>query len=302
MIIKSTDKLRFLTASYFASNDFSKIESEIALATDELRSIVGSGVVDKAEELSTVLTEQSEEYVNMVARPIAIIATLRMYMKNDLSHEDDGRKFKTSTDGTDKIPWEWQLDRDNAIHLEEYYRAVDALICYLNDKLPAEWIESDQYQQANALIIRSGRELDYYYPIERSERTYMLLAPFIREVQLRTVARAYGEGWQELMALRDPTDNRFYAACKAVALLAMSMAFRRLPLSVIPLGVVKQYQAKNGMNTTKLATLEDIERMAGWLETDGAIWVTEMKEQRDGSVSEYSLLPENNPKNKYVRL
>ena len=302
MIIRSTEKLRQLTGNYYANNDFSKVESEIVLATDELRTIVGNGVIDYVEQHVTDLDEQVVEFVDKVARPVAIIATLRMYRKNDLSHEDDGRKFKVSTDGTDKIPWEWQLDRDDAMHLEEYYRAVDALIRYLNEKQPKEWTDSDQFKQANSLIIRSGREFDYFYAIDKSERTYMLLQPFIREVQIRTVSRAYGANWDTLMNLRDVTDNAFYAACKAVALLAMSLAFRRLPLSVIPVGVVKQYQAKNGMNTTKLATLEDIERMAGWLEADGAMWVSEMKEQRDGKVGEYSLLPENDPKNKYVRL
>lgn len=301
MIIETTEQLRSLTGNYYANNDFNKIESEIGLATDELRLVVGNRVLDWAEEHKHDLDEPTTTYLNKIRRPIALLATLRMYQKNDLSHEDDGRKFKTSTDGTDKLPWEWQLDRDDAVHLEEYYRAVDALIRYLNEKKPAEWTEAPQYKQAQELIIRSGREFDYYYAIDGSERTYMLLVPFIREVQMRTVSRAYGSDWAELMK-KDRTDNAFYAACKAVALLAMAMAFRRLPLSVIPVGVVKQYQAKNGMNSTKLATIQDIERMAGWLETDGAIWVTEMKAQRDGGDSDYTLLPNNNPKNKYMRL
>ena len=193
LLINSSEELRQLTGNYYANNDFSKVVGDIEQATEELTELVGEKVMELAA------AGENTELLKKVQRPIAILATLRLYRKNDLSHEDDGRKFKVSTDGTDKLPWEWQLDRDDAMHLEEYYRAVDALIRYLNKTNLKEWTDSDTYIETQKLIIRSGRELSRYFPTEGSERLYLMLVPFIREVQTRTVSRAYGEKWPELL-------------------------------------------------------------------------------------------------------
>ena len=233
LLINSSEELRQLTGNYYANNDFSKVVGDIEQATEELTELVGEKVMEQAA------IGNNAELLKKVQRPIAILATLRLYRKNDLSHEDDGRKFKVSTDGTDKLPWEWQLDRDDSMHLEEYYRAVDALIRYLNKTNLKEWTESDTYIETQKLIIRSGRELNCYFPTEGSERLYLMLVPFIREVQTRTVSRAYGEKWPELLGEKGNETEAHYAASMAVALLAMSAALRRLPLRLFPMGVVQ---------------------------------------------------------------
>lgn len=110
-----TKELRELTGNYYANNDFGKIKGEIELATEELSALIGEEVYKKAEEAYLNDTTEEDELVRKVQRPIAIMATLRMYQKNDLSHEDDGRKFKIATDNSEKLPWEWQLDRDDAL-------------------------------------------------------------------------------------------------------------------------------------------------------------------------------------------
>ena len=296
LLINSSEELRQLTGNYYANNDFSKVVGDIEQATEELTELVGEKVMELAA------AGENTELLKKVQRPIAILATLRLYRKNDLSHEDDGRKFKISTDGTDKLPWEWQLDRDDAMHLEEYYRAVDALIRYLNKTNLQEWTESDTYLEAQKLIIRSGRELNRYFPTEGSERLYLMLVPFIREVQTRTVSRAYGEKWLELLGEKGTETEAHYAASMAVALLAMSAALRRLPLRLFPMGVVQGYLAENGMKGSQVPSLDDVARTAAWMAGDGEHWLDEMKRARDGSAPDYQLLPENDRRNKYMRL
>ena len=296
LLINSSEELRQLTGNYYANNDFSKVMGDIEQATEELTELVGEQVVKLAAD------GKDAELLKKVQRPIAILATLRLYRKNDLSHEDDGRKFKVSTDGTDKLPWEWQLDRDDAMHLEEYYRAVDALIRYLNKTNLKEWTESDTYIETQKLIIRSGRELNRYFPTEGSERLYLMLVPFIREVQMRTVSRAYGEKWPELLQEKGDETEAHYAASMAVALLAMSAALRRLPLRLFPMGVVQGYLAENGMKGSRVPSLDDVARTTAWMAGDGEHWLDEMKRARDGSAPDYQLLPENDRRNKYMRL
>lgn len=301
---KGAQELRELTGNYYANNDFSKISGDIEQATEELQVLVGDKVITLADNSYHDSDQPNTVLIKKVQRPIAILATLRMYRKNDLSHEDDGRKFKMATDGSEKLPWEWQLDRDDALHLEEYYKAVDALISYLNKEAIPEWTETSLYKLSQTLIIRSGEEFDSYFPIERSERMFFLLVPFIREAQTLTVKRAYGNGWDELLAEKEaPESEVHYAACKAVALLSMSIAFRRLALSAIPGGVVRKFLAENGMGQSEPVSLDDVQRVAEWMASDAATWVDEMKRARDGDgMRNYQLLPKNDERNKYCRV
>lgn len=296
-------ELREVTGNYYANNDFTKVAGEIELATEELAALIGEKVIELAERYYNGEGENPDpELVRKVQRPVAILATLRMYQKNDLSHEDDGRKFKIAGEG-EKLPWEWQLDRDDALHLEEYYRAVDALIRYLNKKKLKEWTDTDTFKLSQQLIIRNGASFDSYFPIDKSERIFLLLVPFIREAQRLTVKRAYGNGWDALLAETGvPESDAHYAACMAVALLAMGTALRRLPLRVFPCGVIRGYMAKSGMNDSRPADMDDIRRTADWMCDDAATWIDEMKRARDGVGSEFELLPKNDSRNKYCRL
>lgn len=296
-------ELRELTGNYYANNDFGKIKGEIELATEELAALISEEVYKKAEEAYLSDGNEMDELVRKVQRSIAIMATLRMYQKNDLSHEDDGRKFKIATDNSEKLPWEWQLDRDDARHLEDYYKSVDMLIRYLNSKGLKEWENSRTHKMAQKLLIRNGEQFDEYFPIEKSERTYMMLVPFIKEVQILHIKKAYGaDKWDELLKEKEEETEAHYAACKATVLLAMSMALTRMQLRIVPTGIIRAYVAESGAMDSDPANMEDIKMLADWMRDDAMTWLDEMKKARDGSVTEYPMLPENDKRNKYCRL
>ena len=307
------EELRDLTGNYYANNEFNKIKSDIKVATYHLCKIVGDAVYARALQAYTNQeasgTDEGQiadvaKFVELVQRPIAIMATLQMYRKNDVSHEDSGRKVVVASDGTDKIPWEWQLDRDDAIHMEEYYQAVEQLIDYLNKTQLKEWMESEPKRLADTLLIRSGREFDKYFPIQSSERMYLLLVGFIREVQIRHIRPAYGvEKWDALLKERSTPESEVrFAACKATALLSMSLALLRMPLQLIPGGVVRNYMSENGMRESLPASVDDVNRLASWLQQDAMDWIVQMKDLRDGHVGDISLLPENDRRNKFCLL
>ena len=307
------EELRDLTGNYYANNEFNKIKSDIKVATYHLCKIVGDAVYARALQAYTNQeasgTDEGQiadvaKFVELVQRPIAIMATLQMYRKNDVSHEDSGRKVVVTSDGTDKIPWEWQLDRDDAIHMEEYYQAVEQLIDYLNKTQLKEWMESEPKRLADTLLIRSGREFDKYFPIQSSERMYMLLVGFIREVQIRHIRPAYGaDKWDALLKERSTPESEVrFAACKATALLSMSLALLRMPLQLIPGGVVRNYMSENGMRESLPASVDDVNRLASWLQQDATDWIVQMKDLRDGNVGDISLLPENDRRNKFCLL
>ena len=295
-------EVRELTGNYYANNDFGKITTDIELATEEVSGLIGTELYKKVEDwYKEKEKDVDQDLIKKVQRPIAILATLRMYQKNDLSHEDDGRKFKIATDNSEKLPWEWQLDRDDARHMEDYYKAVDALIRYLNTSQMKEWTESRTYKMSQLLLLRSGADFDIYFPIDKSERTFMLLLPFIKEAQLLYVKKAYGNGWADLLKT-DESNEAYFAACKAVALLAMSIALRRMQLKIIPAGVIRGYVSASGAMNSEPASMEDIKLLSEWMNDDAMIWIDEMKKARDGGTVTYNLLPENDKHNKYIRL
>lgn len=296
-------ELRRLTGNYYAGNDFSAIEMDIADATDDIISVVGRAVYELAEGYYHSGSAAADEIrlVELVQRPVAIMACLNYFRRNDVSHEDSGRKTTVSSDGTNKIPWEWQLDRDDAVHLELYYKSVERLIRFLNESGNAEWQQTEFYKLSKSLLISSGAVFDRYFPIDKSERLYVLLVNFIREIQLSIIQPAYGSGWEDFVA-SDTRDNVMFAARKALALFTMSTALRRLPLQLIPVGVVRRYNAENGMSASEPAGMDDVRNLSSILECDAYIWLDRMKVYRDDSSEEYPMLPQNDRKNKFLRL
>jgi hypothetical protein len=298
-----TEEIRSLTGSYYRNNDFEKIKNEIEAAGEELSCLVSKEVFQRAEAAYEAGSTDKAEIllVSKLQRPIALLAAMNLYRKNDLSHEDDGRKFKIDTEN-EKLPWQWQLDRDDELQLEGYYKAVDALIRFLNESDIQEWKNTSAYLELQTLLIRSGSEFDTYFPIDRSERTFLLLVPFIKEVQILHIKRAYGDSWEDLLDNADGinSDARF-AACKATALHAMSLALERLQLSLIPGGVIRRYMTENGAAKSSPARLSDIRQVAGWMSEDAKKWINEMKRAKNGTEAQYDLLPHNCRKNKFFR-
>ncbi|KAA6325153.1 hypothetical protein EZS27_025599 [termite gut metagenome] len=277
-------EIRSLTSNYYRNNDFEKITGEIETAEEELATLVGNEVFLKAQTAYEADSADAtdKQLVRKLQRPAALLATLNLYRKNDLSHEDDGRKFKIDSEN-EKLPWQWQLDRDDEIHLEEYYKAVDALIRFLNESDIQQWKDTNTYRKLQTLLIRSGSEFDTYFPINKSERTFLLLVPFIREVQMLYIKRSYGTGWDELLTFSEgvSSDARF-AACKATCLFAMSLALERLQLSIIPGGVIRRYLGENGAAKSSPARLNDIKQVATWMSEDAKTWLNEMKQAKNG--------------------
>ena len=85
-------------------------------------------------------------------------------------------------------------------------------------------------------------------------------------------------------------------------MLAMSYALRRLPLRLLPGGIVKYYMAENGMNGGSSCSIEEVNRVSEWMEKDAALWIDKMKRARDGSNPDYQLAPNNDRRNKFMVL
>lgn len=300
-----SDELRLLTGNYYLNNDFDLIKTDISLATEDLVKIISQPVYAKAEKAYSENINGFADFIERVQLPIALLATLKMTQKNDISHEDTGRKIKIDST-VEKLPWEWQLRRDDEIHLEEYYRSVDRLISFLDTKDYDEWKDSDYKKSLGLLFIKNAVQFDQYFPIDKSARLFTILAPFIREAQRLYVKPALGDDYAVLLAGSELTAAQkelLEYVFPPIPLLAMSLAIRRLPLSIIPAGVVRNYiSASETMNASNPATVGEVRALSSWLMDDAMTLLDHMKRFRNGTPIDFTLLPSNDPSNKYMKV
>lgn len=302
---KGNEEFRRLTGTWYLNNTFSNAETDIKIETAELCKIIGKPVYDLAEKhyKGTSTEPNYSELVNLIQLAIATIVTLRMSQKNDISHEDTGRKVKIDPEN-EKIPWQWQLEKDDQLQLDAHYKAVDLLIDYLNDSEIEEWTNSEQKKLANSLFISDADKFNDQYPISSSGRMYHILLPFIREAERRYIKPALGvETYNRLRSsdeLSDTDKELLEYVYPPIPLIAMSLAIRRMPIGIIPQGVVRNFSAASQtLNASNPASLDEISRISANLLADGLSLINDMKKENNSTSQIYPVMPNNDPRNKY---
>lgn len=294
MIITTSEEIRNLTGSYYANNDFSKIENIVKGVEQELCGMIG------IDDLSGLTSDA----LLAAKQAIAFMASMRYFRLNDISHEHEGRKVKIDKENEAR-PFEWQLARDDRAHLEEYYRALDRLTAALQDE--QQFKESDIYKRQQTLIVTTADTLAWLTGADNSPWLYLRLVPFLAESQ-RFVEKAYGdhltpEDFGDLFA---STDTIAFAAQKATALGAIALMGRRLSLQAMPYGLMKIFESDGGGNRKEAAALDRLDDYLKHLSHEQRYWIEEMKQLRDkttGIEQPTKLqMPENDPHNKFMRL
>ncbi|OYD44329.1 hypothetical protein CHU00_17625 [Sphingobacterium cellulitidis] len=312
MLIKDSEELRKLTSSWYASNDFERIEQDIELETEELAKIVGDAIIEQAEAIAEK-EAPSEEELSLLKRiqlPIALMSTFRYYQSNIVSHDQSTRKIKID-DENEKLPWEWMLDRDDAAHLSKAQRAVDRLIAYLDKSNNSIWNDSDQKKAARKLFVNNTEAFGEYYPIDNSARFYYLALPLLKEVQTDKIRKALGPEYKLLLeALQNSTglselqQELLELTRRAQVLATIALAVRRLNTKVLPDGIVKAMKSeRQTINANRPADLAEISYFSKRMEMDSFEAIDEIKRKRyenSPEYLEYKLLPNNDPKDKFA--
>ena len=230
---------------------------------------------------------------------VAYMATLRYYRLNDISHEDMGRKVKIDKENEAR-PFEWQLARDDRMHLEEYYRALDRMMRALEED--PRFQQTNTWMRKESLIVRDADSLAYLTGLDPSPWLYLRLIPFLAESQ-RFVEKAYGDGFRDIA---NETDDLQHAAQMAVALGAIALMGRRTSLQTLPYGLMKLFESDGGGNRQETATLERLDDYLKHLSKSQHYWLNEMKTLRDEQAGKETVthlqMPENDPHNKFMRV
>jgi hypothetical protein len=242
-----------------------------------------------------------------VRTAIATIATLRLYQRNDLSHEDDGRKFKIDPEN-EKCPWEWQLQRDDRIQMENYYRELDIALKLLKEN--ETFKKSERYALTSKLLIKNAYQLHWFGCIEESEYLYYSMVPNLYEAQ-KYIERFYGNGFESVIAKMDENnsviiaDEVATAAAYAVSKKAIALAATRNTLRNMPYAISKEVAVEGGLQSAP-PSADDINRYVHQLMRDVRDWTDEMQRQRDmasgATTYDHLTTPENDKRNKYYKV
>jgi len=327
-------ELRDRTGSYYANNKFDRVATDVMLAESEIVKLVGQAVYDRAlvhyrsddyqVENPDADKALNDQLVLLLQIPIAYRATFSYYQSNLVSHEDAGRKVKLDPEN-EKMPWEWMLDRDDEAQLRKSNQTTDMLLNWLEEKNLPEWANSSNRKAARRLFVHNEAIFQDAYPIDASPRFYYTVLPWNREVQERTIRKALGTRYAELLAYHlGEMDGSGSAGSgipsadgdldmeelldlvqKAIPLLVMVKAVKRLSLQVLPDGVVQQFKSNLQSRAASTgATQEVISWHTKRLEEDAREVLDDVRlwlQQAEPESGIYPLLPENKESNKFFR-
>ena len=230
--------------------DFSKWEPVLPLGIRDVTAIIGPEPVKALADFYAGTTPPGDGSPGAVTalkylqQAVALFTWLKIIPTLDAQHDSTGRSRRLGENEKGLTALQEFKDEQNILRLA--YEATDALIEVMDREAFPFWTESRKYNLRKGLLIQSKEEFDEYYNIG-SNRLFVTLLPIIREVQGAQVAPVLGRKYLSLLLSGEDseiTDLLKEPAARAVALLTMQKAIERLPVEVIPEGVVQIQQSQ----------------------------------------------------------
>ena len=239
-----------------ANVKFSNLRTYIKLRTPYFIKYIGQETYDFIQAYyesgtpdTNLAAEQKKimpEILNLAQLAILFIAYKNFAKNNDLEHTNAGRKMNKTEHQT--TPWEWQIDRSNAMLAKSSYQALDQLIALLDrNKIPT-WIESNTYKTARNLFVYNTDIFDDVHNIEDSGQLYYRMVPFMLTHQEQHVCALLGQDlydtYQEAILAQtendlDNIDRVNIRLCRRIIVYkTLEDAYMTLPVEMFPYKVM----------------------------------------------------------------
>lgn len=229
--------------------DFDTWEPLLPLGVRDVVAIVGAQPVEALAQFYQAGCEPTEEFpaactipLGYLQQAVAFFTWLKIIPTLDAQHDTNGRSRRIGENEKGLTALEQYKDEANIQRLA--YEATDALIEALDRGRFEFWTTSPKYLQRAGLIIRNKETFDEFYHIG-SHRLFLTLLPMIREVQGGEIAPILGREFLTRMLEGDAvlTAKLYDHAARALALLTIKKAVERLPVEVLPEGIVQVNQS-----------------------------------------------------------
>lgn len=279
----------------WSSTRFSNMASEIELAKNDVSKIFGTDVIDAAidhyesNDYGSSSKAKLNRLVKLVQKPIALFAYLSYAPDNDLSHNSEGRQIKVTEDT--KPAFEWQIRRSERNIMRKAHKSLDLAFDYLEKEKDEFdfWKNSDTRKAMLSLWLRSADEFDKFFPIDSSRYLYVLLVPFINDVQQNDIRPMVGttrfDGISTKLKdgnnLSDQEKEIKRLGAKAIAIRVMALAVRRLNAQLLPEGLLHQYV----MSSQRTKSGEDF--TSSWGRVELSALLTEDAREAEAKLQSY---------------
>lgn len=264
--------------------DFSKWEPVIPLGIRDVSAIIGPEPVKALADFYAGTTLPGEDgsataatALKYLQQAVALFTWLKIIPTLDAQHDGTGRSRRLGENEKGLTALQEFKDEQNILRLA--YEATDALIEVMDREAFPFWTGSRKYNLRKGLLIQSKEEFDEYYHIG-SHRLFVTLLPIMREVQGAQVAPVLGRKYLSLLLSGEDSEITGIlkeSAARAVALLTMQKAIERLPVEVIPEGVV-QIQQSQPVNSRLKAEQTARAAVAASLGADGKKYIVTLQD------------------------
>lgn len=223
---------------------FEKLKPTIIPATDDLISLIGKPIYDIVMNIyeGGSASESDTEFCNRIQYVILLDAYRNFVIDNDLSHSPNGRFNRVEQN--QKIAFEWQIERNNKSMERKYYKAIDALINYMDANVES-WTSSDAYKASHNLFVRLTKDFDFYFNIEASRYLFIKLCPGLRKAEQEEILPRIGKiKFDELKSKLKDNDDSYDATFlelikQATVYLALSWGIPRMSAQLFPEGLLE---------------------------------------------------------------
>lgn len=230
--------------------DFNTWEPIIPLGIRDVAGIIGWEPIEKLAEFYENGCKPDEGNfpascvipLHRLQQAVAYFTWIKIIPTLDANHDTNGRSKRYGENERGMTALQEFKDEENVKRLA--YEYVDLLVESLDRGLYEWWINSERYKLRDGLLVRSKETFDMYY-MTGSHRLFVTLLPIMREVQGVSIAPVLGEYLGKLLANEEEIVNKLFdPAARALVLLTMKKAIERLPVEVIPEGIVQVQQSQ----------------------------------------------------------
>ena len=252
------EELREFLPNLYASIDFNEIKTYLDESTDKLIEDIGKETYQVAaahyesNDFGSTSSDElklKNELVRLFRVPVSQFAYLEFAPIRDL--KDDGNGRRLHVDENSKIPSDRLIDRQEEKIFQRAYRGMDRLIDFLNDNKVTfqDWLNSELYKQRSSLLIPDPKSFDDIFPIENSSWLFLKCLPFNKQSQDHAIKYIGETRFQSLLthlptkAWEGVEEELYNHLSIAIAYSTMAKAYKRLPIRMLPDGMVKMYHS-----------------------------------------------------------
>lgn len=236
---------------------FEKWAPIIPLGVRDLKAVIGDDTVKALDDFYKEDTgengendtekqiaekEAKREAVRLAQQAAGMFTWLKVIPTLEAQHGNAGRGKRLGENEHGLTGAQEFKDEDNIRNMA--YEAIDALVELLDDKAFDFWTNSPKKKAIEKLLIRDKETFDLYYHTG-SHRLFLTLVPMIREVQEDHIIPILTRDRFDRLLQGDATltAKLMDAACRPLALLAIKKAVERLPIEILPTGIVQVQQS-----------------------------------------------------------